>query len=187
MYAVLPSADAITSCGSGPEGTRAITFSDTGSTIDIVKSVFARTSSAPDERGVVCADASAAHATAASATAVKAFMRIACTSMERARLSFDGDDVRVLRANLVVGGILVEMPHGIPAQQREVGAVRELVPQHFEADRRRVHACLPQDVDHLAVGAHDASVRDPAEELRHAVVEPFAVRHAVDHERREQL
>src|ERR1700704_3387934 len=50
MKAILPSVDATTSCGSGPEGMRATTFRVIGLRIDNVCSAFERMSS--DSRGV---------------------------------------------------------------------------------------------------------------------------------------
>src|SRR5579864_740189 len=49
MYASFPSSDATISCGSGPEGMRASTWSVAGSTIATVLSLFANTRSVPDE------------------------------------------------------------------------------------------------------------------------------------------
>src|SRR5688572_8867878 len=53
MNAVRPSAEAATSCGSGPDGTRPIIFSDTGSTTTSIWSAFDSTSNRP---GPDCAD-----------------------------------------------------------------------------------------------------------------------------------
>src|SRR4029450_5532869 len=47
MYAVRPSAEAATSCGSGPDGTFPTILSDTGSMTDKVRSPFDSTSSRP--------------------------------------------------------------------------------------------------------------------------------------------
>src|ERR1700688_2142468 len=53
MYAVVPSGEAITSCGSGPTGNLAFTFRLAGSTIRSVLSSLARISRA--RSGAVCA------------------------------------------------------------------------------------------------------------------------------------
>ena len=105
---------------------------------------------------------------------------------EGADLAAGADHVRVLLADLVDAGVLVEVPHGVPAQEREVVRHRQLVPQHLEAHGRDGVTVLPEQIDHLAVRANravGAPTADFFNRCRHAVFEPLPVGHAVHHER----
>jgi hypothetical protein len=89
-----------------------------------------------------------------------------------------------------VVALLVEAAHHVGAQQRDRVLSAQLVPHLLQPDRRLLVAVAPQDVDHLAVGAHPHSaVTAPAEidlAADHAL-EPLPVRHGVDHQARQRL
>nr|WP_234023860.1 hypothetical protein [Sorangium cellulosum] len=109
------------------------------------------------------------------------------------RVELGGDDARVPVAHvaeLTSMRLLGEVPQRITAQERDLAAVHELVPELLQADRAVRIAILPQEVHHLPEGAHEHAIA-AAQELAHhiadAAPEPLGVRPAADHEGRERL
>ncbi len=97
-----------------------------------------------------------------------------------------------LAAELVQGGrvavglaFLVEAADHVGDREGHALALAQVVPQLLETDGRLLVPLAPQEVDHLAVGAHPGPpVARPAplDGSAHHALEPLPVRHVVDHE-----
>jgi hypothetical protein len=98
--------------------------------------------------------------------------------------------MRVLAADVVDVGILVETAHRVAAQQRKGARARQLIPEHLELDSRVLLPVAPQDVDHLAEDPHLAVGSIPTDVFdggAHRVVKSGGVRLAVGHEDRQRV
>lgn len=83
-----------------------------------------------------------------------------------------------------------EVGHRVAAQERERRFRRELGPQIFHADRRLGFAALPEQIDHVAVGADRRAailVLQPLDQAANALVQELSHGHAPVHECRERL
>jgi hypothetical protein len=81
--------------------------------------------------------------------------------------------------------LLVEAAHHVRAQQRRPALAAQVVPHLLEADGRRLVALAPQEIRHLAVGAHARVAVAPAAEIDGAAdhrLEQLPVGHVADHE-----
>ena len=90
--------------------------------------------------------------------------------------------------DLLVGRVLVEVAHRIPAEQRKSVALCQLIPQRLEADRSDRMPRLPEHVYHLAVRADHAvlaAAACPFDQRRDGISESCGIGHAVDHKLRE--
>ena len=91
----------------------------------------------------------------------------------------------MLRVDLVDCRTLIEIPHRVPTEQREIVSAAQLVPQRFQANRPRFAAVLPEQIDHLSIGSDGAmlaSATDLRQDSPKRAAERAGVRHAVRHE-----
>ena len=73
--------------------------------------------------------------------------------------------------------VLVELTHRVAAEKRKRLRIGQLIPEHFQTDRRLLLTVLPENVHHLAVYS-DGAIRSPAarplDDFTHAVVNASA-------------
>ena len=93
-------------------------------------------------------------------------------------------DVGMETTDFLVGRVLIEVAHRIPAEKRKSVALGELIPQGLQANRSDRMPRLPQHVYHLAVRADHAvlaAAAGPFDQRRDRISESRGVGHPVDH------
>jgi hypothetical protein len=101
-----------------------------------------------------------------------------------------GHHVRVALADRVEHaaiGFFEEVPHGVATEEREAILLQQDVPHLFQPDRPVGISVLPEDVDHLTVGADVSVLFDRSGyEATDVIHEEVEIRNRSDHERRQR-